>query len=188
MIMMMKMMMESQHHTFYHSQPAYLHSFLHFHEHFRSLWPSNVNLFTVPFVRTVFGTQLYCRISKISGIILFLQLSTPAPVLIHPAIVSRLTTSSKPSWPHSHLPKRLKLDLSLTPVRGYKFTDFLPHLAYLLAYLPKLLSLSDTYLKHYCLNVHLTGTSGSNGEFLLGSFQKKIFDWLIGWLILNIGV
>ena len=45
--------------TIYSSQPAYLHSSLHFHQPPRSLRSSNTNLLSVPFVRTALGARSF---------------------------------------------------------------------------------------------------------------------------------
>jgi len=57
--------------------------------------------------------------------ILFLQLSMPVIDRIPSAVTSRLTTSSKPSWPPSDLPWLLIFDFNYC-AQDYKFACLLP--------------------------------------------------------------
>ena len=86
--------------TLHCSQPAYLRSSLHACHSTRSLRLSNTNLLSTPFVRTSFGSRSQALASQpLKSGTLSLYLSIPVPALTPSVIISRPTTTSRPSTP-----------------------------------------------------------------------------------------
>ena len=85
--------------TLHYSQPAYLHSLLYFHTSARSLTPSNTNLPTIPFTRTLLGARGFFVATVKIWTTHRLQLCAVVTVPTLTADTSELTTSIKLSIP-----------------------------------------------------------------------------------------